>query len=168
MRALRCRGWPASRSPSPRTMPECRTTSHTAAQLRVSHEWPLISLRVRRAGPSSATAAEQHPVAVLFAEVAYIRASGPEDSQAQEREHGHEGEVVRGSRTRRGLVAGGCATAGRTCASSSVSAGPPEPRGVEVGATCLSECWYDLRDRYLSRRCSSRSFGSDARTRSTR
>ncbi len=85
----------------------------------------------------------QHPVAVLFAEVAYLRASGPEDPQAQEREHGHEGEVVRV----RGLVAGGYAAAGRTCASSSVSAGPPEPRGVEVGATCLSECWYDLRDR---------------------
>ena len=43
-------------------------------------------------------------MAVLFAEVAYIRASGPEDSQAQEREHGHEGEVVRGSRTRRGWL----------------------------------------------------------------
>lgn len=40
---------------------------------------------------------------LLFAEVAYIRASGPEDSQAQELEHGHEGEVVRV----RGLVAGG-------------------------------------------------------------
>ncbi|HEX9515652.1 MAG TPA: hypothetical protein VF940_05685 [Streptosporangiaceae bacterium] len=29
---------------------------------------------------------------------------------------------------------GGYAAAGRTCASSSVSAGPPEPRGFEVGA----------------------------------
>ena len=65
----------------------------------------------------------QHPVAVLFAEVAYLRASGPKDPQAQEREHCHEGEVVRV----RGLVAGGFAAAGRTCASSSVSAGRPSP-----------------------------------------
>src|SRR5260221_191139 len=31
-------------------------------------------------------------------------------------------------------VAGGCAAAGRTCASSTVSAGSSEPRGVELGA----------------------------------
>jgi hypothetical protein len=33
-------------------------------------------------------------VAVLFAEVGDIRAGGFEDPQAQQSEHGHEGEVV--------------------------------------------------------------------------
>jgi hypothetical protein len=33
-------------------------------------------------------------VAVLFAEVADVRAGGFEDPQAQQAEHGHEGEVV--------------------------------------------------------------------------
>src|SRR5260221_13713465 len=145
MRALRRSLWPASRSPSPRAMPECRTTSHTAAQLRVSHEWPprllsRIGLLARApmarsiprptagcSGASTTLVPFPHipPVAVLFAEVAYLRASGPKDPQAQEREHGHEGEVVRV----RGLVAGGFAAAGRTCASSSVSAGPARAQG---------------------------------------
>jgi hypothetical protein len=33
-------------------------------------------------------------VAVLFAEVADVRAGGFEDPQAQQAEHGHQGEVV--------------------------------------------------------------------------
>jgi hypothetical protein len=37
----------------------------------------------------------QHPVAVLFAEVADVRPGGLEDPQAQQAEHGHQREVVR-------------------------------------------------------------------------
>jgi hypothetical protein len=37
----------------------------------------------------------QHPVAVLFAEVADIGAGGLEDPQAEQAEHGHQREVVR-------------------------------------------------------------------------
>jgi hypothetical protein len=40
---------------------------------------------------------------VLFAEVAYIRAGGLEDPQAQETAHGHQSEVVRVG----GLAGGG-------------------------------------------------------------
>jgi hypothetical protein len=37
----------------------------------------------------------QHPVAVLLAEVGDVRARGLEDPQAQQAEHGHQGEVGR-------------------------------------------------------------------------
>jgi hypothetical protein len=37
----------------------------------------------------------QHPVAVLFAEVGDIRAGRFEDPQAEQAEHGHQGEVTR-------------------------------------------------------------------------
>jgi hypothetical protein len=37
----------------------------------------------------------QHPVAVLFAEVGDVGAGGFEDPQAEQPEHGHEGEVAR-------------------------------------------------------------------------
>jgi hypothetical protein len=37
----------------------------------------------------------QHPVAVLFAEVGDVRAGGLEDPQAEQPQHGHQGEVGR-------------------------------------------------------------------------
>ncbi len=37
----------------------------------------------------------QDPVAVFFAEVSDVRAGGFEDPQAEQAEHGHQGEVVR-------------------------------------------------------------------------
>ena len=45
----------------------------------------------------------QHPVAVLFAQVADVGAGGFEDPQPQQAEHGHEREVAR----MRGLAGGG-------------------------------------------------------------
>jgi len=36
----------------------------------------------------------QHPVTMLFAQVGDVRASGLEDPQAEQPEHGHEGEVA--------------------------------------------------------------------------
>jgi hypothetical protein len=40
----------------------------------------------------------QDPVAVLLAEIGDVRASGFEDPQAEQPEHGHQREVVRGRR----------------------------------------------------------------------
>ncbi len=37
----------------------------------------------------------QHPVAVFFAEIGYVRGSGLEDPQAQQPEHGHQREIPR-------------------------------------------------------------------------
>lgn len=42
----------------------------------------------------SFSAYPQHTVAVLFAEIRDFGASGLKDPQAQQAEHGHEGEVV--------------------------------------------------------------------------
>jgi hypothetical protein len=36
----------------------------------------------------------QDPVAVLLAEIADVRAGGPEDPQSRQPQHGHQGEVV--------------------------------------------------------------------------
>ena len=44
----------------------------------------------------------QDPVAVLFAEVGDVRTGGFEDPQAEQAEHGHQGEVVRVHRLPRG------------------------------------------------------------------
>jgi len=48
----------------------------------------------------------QHPVAVLLAQISNSGTGGLEDPQAQQAEHGHQGEVV---------VVGGLASGGKQC-----------------------------------------------------
>ena len=59
-------------------------------------ECPADRWRQRDLDDLAALAAHaQYPVAVLLAEVSDVRASGLEDPQAEQPEHGHQGEVVR-------------------------------------------------------------------------
>jgi hypothetical protein len=56
---------------------------------------PPYGWRQRDQGDLGAFAADaQHPVAVLLTQVGDVCAGGFEDSQAEQSEHGHEGEVA--------------------------------------------------------------------------